>query len=66
MGDPHRAFIAAKCLDGANRGAQKPEELGPAIFYHASNRGFTTFTGRFRGIHISIISIGMVGEGRVM
>lgn len=59
VGDPHRAFTAAKCLDGANPMAQKPEEVGPAVFYHASNRGFTTYTGRFKGSLVSIISIGM-------
>lgn len=62
VGDPHRAFTAAKCLDSVNYMAQKPEELGPAVFYHASNRGFTTFTGHFKGTRISIISIGMVSE----
>lgn len=48
MGSPSRALIIAEHLDKA-----------PAPFKLTSERGFTTITGRYKGIPISIVSTGM-------
>lgn len=48
MGSPSRAHGIAKFLDE-----------NPAQFVLASERGFTTITGCYKGVPISIVSIGM-------
>lgn len=36
--------------------------MDSAPFEHVSQRGFTTLTGRYKGVPVSIIAIGMVGS----
>ncbi|MBW0548061.1 hypothetical protein O181_087776 [Austropuccinia psidii MF-1] len=48
VGDPVRARRIAQHLDAS-----------PQAFECTSQRGFTTFTGRFKGVPVSIIAIGM-------
>ena len=48
MGSPSRAHGIAAYLDPV-----------PRCFVLTSERGFTTITGRYKGIPISIVSIGM-------
>lgn len=59
VGDPSRAFIISKLLDGADASAKTPEQLGSKVFYLASNRGFVTFSGLYHNVPVSIIAIGM-------
>lgn len=48
LGTPSRAHATASYLDPL-----------PAPFTLTSERGFTTITGRYRGVPVSIVSIGM-------
>jgi uridine phosphorylase len=48
VGDPDRAKLVAALLDYPDR-----------TFTHASNRGFTTYTGTYQGIPVSIMAMGM-------
>lgn len=48
VGDPNRAELLSNFLDKNN-----------SIFILSSKRGFTTYTGTFQGIPISIIATGM-------
>jgi uridine phosphorylase len=48
VGCPGRAAVIAKALDSTQ-----------PIFKHASPRGFTTYTGNFEGVAVSIVAIGM-------
>jgi len=48
VGDPLRALSLSKLLDD-------PEHL----FVRNSNRGFTTYTGTYNGVPVSVMSIGM-------
>lgn len=48
MGSPSRAHTVASHFDAA----PKPFEL-------ASERGFLTITGRYKGVPVSVVSIGM-------
>jgi len=50
VGSPSRALAIASCLDAL-----------PKPFTLISERGFHTFTGRYKGVPISIVSIGMGG-----
>ncbi|RUP44154.1 nucleoside phosphorylase domain-containing protein [Jimgerdemannia flammicorona] len=52
VGDHVRARRIAKLLDG-------PEVKGRTVFELVSQRGFTTFTGTYQGVPVSIIAIGM-------
>jgi uridine phosphorylase len=47
VGDALRARKLSKLLDSVE-------------FEHASSRGFTTYSGKFKGVPVSILSIGMV------
>ena len=49
MGSPSRAHTLASLLDAS-----------PKAFTLASERGFLTITGRYKGVPVSIMSIGMV------
>lgn len=74
VGDPNRARVVAQLLDGATIDPLNPMSLGPSVFMHESNRGFTTYTGTFEGVPVSIVAIGMgypmmdffVREGRTI
>jgi hypothetical protein len=58
VGTAERAAVLAAHLDGA--GGQDPKGRAvPGVFYRASDRGFTTYTGTVGGVAVSIISIGM-------
>ncbi|KAF9404655.1 hypothetical protein BGZ94_004020 [Podila epigama] len=58
VGDPARAMVLARFLDGVD--ANTPAKTVPSnLFSHASHRGFLTITGRYKGIPISIVAIGM-------
>jgi uridine phosphorylase len=49
---------------GAQKRAEKIATLldeGSETVRITSNRGFTTITGRYNGVQVSIVSIGMVG-----
>jgi len=59
VGDQSRALIVAQHLDGAKVDPHNPLSFGPSVFVHVSGRGFTTITGTFEGVSISIVSIGM-------
>lgn len=48
VGDPDRANLIVTLLDDPNN-----------IFFHASNRGFTTYTGTKKGKPVTIMAIGM-------
>ncbi len=48
VGDPRRAELLSEMLDSDS-----------PVFKHTSNRGFHTFTGRFNGVPVSVIAIGM-------
>lgn len=48
MGSPSRARGIAAVLDAS-----------PQLFTLSSERGFTTITGRYKGVPVSIVSIGM-------
>ena len=48
MGSPSRAKGIAAALD-----------VSPRPFTLSSERGFTTITGRYKGVPVSIVSIGM-------
>lgn len=50
VGSPSRALLIAKHLDA-----------NPTPFKLTSERGFTTITGRYKGVPISIVSTGMGG-----
>ncbi|KAI7857006.1 nucleoside phosphorylase domain-containing protein [Circinella umbellata] len=52
VGDHVRARAIAKWLDSE-------EEAGHPTFIHTSQRGFLTITGRYKGVPVSIIAIGM-------
>jgi uridine phosphorylase len=48
VGDPDRAKLVKSCLDNPDN-----------CFESTSNRGFTTYTGKFRGVPVTIMSTGM-------
>ncbi len=49
VGALSRAQVVARHLDG-----------GTGTFSHGSSRGFHTITGTYKGVPVSIVSIGMV------
>jgi len=73
VGDSARALLIARNLEGAKY-TEGEKSLGPNIFYYCSSRGFTTYTGKFQGVNVSIVAIGMgfpmmdflIREGRLI
>ncbi|KAL7751667.1 hypothetical protein RI367_002666 [Sorochytrium milnesiophthora] len=64
VGDPARAIVLATYLDGAGdidptRYRDFLNYRSHAVFIHTSKRMFTTVTGRYKGVPVSIIAIGM-------
>lgn len=61
VGSPSRAEAIALLLDQVEHSDAHGDVYGPspAIFRLASDRGFLTVTGRYRGVPVSIVSIGM-------
>ncbi|ORZ41058.1 nucleoside phosphorylase domain-containing protein [Catenaria anguillulae PL171] len=64
VGDPARAILIATYLDGgesidANNHKKYLNYQSPHIFIKTSGRLFTTVTGRYKGVPVSIIAIGM-------
>lgn len=61
VGSPSRAETIARLLDQGEHSDHHGDVYRPvpAVFRLASERGFLTITGRFRGVPISIVSIGM-------
>ncbi|KAI9152519.1 hypothetical protein H9P43_009310 [Blastocladiella emersonii ATCC 22665] len=64
VGDPARAILIATFLDGGDQidASQHKKYLNyvsPQIFIKTSPRLFTTVTGRYKGVPVSIIAIGM-------
>ncbi|KAG0054743.1 hypothetical protein BGZ83_010526 [Gryganskiella cystojenkinii] len=58
VGDPVRAMILARSLDGVDPAT--PAKTVPSnLFSLASHRGFLTITGRYKGVPVSIVAIGM-------
>eukprot|EP00971_Amphidinium_carterae_P093869 1857395-Amphidinium_carterae.1 len=51
VGHIARAELLAQFLE--------PEQPESQVFRLASDRGFTTFTGLFQGVRVSVISMGM-------
>ena len=60
VGDPSRAYVIAQLLDGAKMDPSNPSSLGASVFVHVSGRGFSTYSGKYKGTPISIVAIGMV------
>ena len=60
VGDPSRAYVVAQLLDGAKVDPSSPQSLGSSVFIHVSGRGFSTYSGKYKGVPISIVAIGMV------
>lgn len=51
VGDPNRAAIVSQLL--------APDTSVPDLFPHTCSRGFTVYTGFFKGRRVSVVSIGM-------
>lgn len=49
MGDPERARTISRFFDN-------PDDL----FVRVTTRGYTTYTGRYKGVPMSVMAIGMV------
>ncbi|KAL5501919.1 hypothetical protein ACEPAH_9180 [Sanghuangporus vaninii] len=61
VGSPSRAETISRLLDQGEHSDHHGDVYRPvpAVFRLSSERGFLTITGRFRGVPISIVSIGM-------
>ncbi|KAF9973714.1 hypothetical protein BGZ73_003014 [Actinomortierella ambigua] len=62
VGDPARAMILARHLDGVPEKEKAPGAklaVPSNLFSLASHRGFLTITGRYKGVPVSIVAIGM-------
>ncbi|KAG0344742.1 hypothetical protein BG004_004204 [Podila humilis] len=58
VGDPARAMVLSRSLDGVD--PNTPAKTVPTnLFSFASHRGFLTITGRYKGVPVSIVAIGM-------
>ncbi|GJJ78530.1 hypothetical protein EMPS_10889 [Entomortierella parvispora] len=58
VGDPVRAMILARSLDGVDP-ATPAKSVPSNLFSLASHRGFLTITGRYKNVPVSIVAIGM-------
>ncbi|KAF9433382.1 hypothetical protein BGZ76_009539 [Entomortierella beljakovae] len=59
VGDPARAITLSRSLDGVDLKNTSPKTIPSNLFSHSSHRGFLTITGRFKGVPVSIVAIGM-------
>ncbi|KAG0011723.1 hypothetical protein BGZ80_000461 [Entomortierella chlamydospora] len=59
VGDPARAIILSRSLDGVDLENTPPKTIPSNLFSCSSHRGFLTITGRFKGVPVSIVAIGM-------
>ncbi|KAG0241719.1 nucleoside phosphorylase domain-containing protein [Mortierella sp. GBAus27b] len=59
VGDPARATILSRFLDGVDRENTPAKSVPANLFSFASHRGFLTITGRYKGVPVSIVAIGM-------
>ncbi|KAF9963502.1 hypothetical protein BGZ65_002842 [Modicella reniformis] len=59
VGDPARAIVLSRFLDGVDLENTPPKTVPGNLFSFASHRGFLTITGRFKGVPVSIVAIGM-------
>ncbi|KAK3820471.1 MAG: nucleoside phosphorylase domain-containing protein [Benniella sp.] len=59
VGDPARAIVLSRSLDGVDRENTPPKTIPANLFSFASHRGFLTITGRYKGVPVSIVAIGM-------
>ncbi|KAG0222826.1 hypothetical protein BGW41_005850 [Actinomortierella wolfii] len=62
VGDPARAMILARNLDGVSEEEKAPGAkiaVPSNLFSLSSHRGFLTITGRYKGVPVSIVAIGM-------
>jgi len=58
VGDPARAIVLSRSLDGVDP-ATAAKTIPSNLFSCASHRGFLTITGRYKGVPVSIVAIGM-------
>ncbi|KAF9112369.1 hypothetical protein BGX27_003475 [Mortierella sp. AM989] len=59
VGDPARAIVLSRSLDDVDVKNTPPKTIPTNLFSFASHRGFLTITGRFKGVPVSIVAIGM-------
>ncbi|KAG0370581.1 uridine phosphorylase [Gamsiella multidivaricata] len=59
VGDPARAIILSRSLDGVNLENTASKAIPSNLFSFASHRGFLTITGLYKGVPVSIVAIGM-------
>ncbi|KAG0302157.1 hypothetical protein BGZ98_007734, partial [Dissophora globulifera] len=59
VGDPARAIVLSRSLDGVDLENTPPKTVPSNLFSYASHRGFLTITGRYKGVPVSIVAIGM-------
>ncbi|KAF9582582.1 hypothetical protein BGW38_011010 [Lunasporangiospora selenospora] len=59
VGDPARAIVLSRWLDGVDVINTPPKTVPSNLFSFASHRGFLTITGRYKGVPVSIVAIGM-------
>ncbi|KAF9345459.1 hypothetical protein BGX26_003102 [Mortierella sp. AD094] len=59
VGDPARAITLSRSLDGVDLQNTPAKTIPSNLFSFASHRGFLTITGRFKGVPVSIVAIGM-------
>ncbi|KAG0083643.1 hypothetical protein BGZ93_005096 [Podila epicladia] len=58
VGDPARAMVLSRSLDGVDP-ATPAKTVPTNLFSYSSHRGFLTITGRYKGVPVSIVAIGM-------
>ncbi|KAI1313428.1 hypothetical protein EDD11_002636 [Mortierella claussenii] len=59
VGDPARAIVLSRSLDGVDLDNTPYKTIPTNVFSFASHRGFLTITGRYKGVPVSIVAIGM-------
>jgi uridine phosphorylase len=59
VGDPARAMVLSRSLDGVDP-ATPAKTVPTNLFSYSSHRGFLTITGRYKGVPVSIVAIGML------
>ncbi|KAF9174063.1 hypothetical protein BGX21_005700 [Mortierella sp. AD011] len=59
VGDPARAITLSRSLDGVDLENTPAKTIPSNLFSCSSHRGFLTITGRFKGVPVSIVAIGM-------
>ncbi|KAF9898973.1 hypothetical protein BX616_003404 [Lobosporangium transversale] len=59
VGDPARAIILSRSLDGVDLENTPAKTIPANLFSLSSHRGFLTITGTYKGVPVSIVAIGM-------